>query len=468
MKHLNIALTLIFLSSCSSVPLLESDTVGYFSSATKKISDSSRIPIQKTIGESSSPVVSGTKRSLASEANVPEEDLPADEVEGISSFELNYPPELYEFWIKYFTERDRDRFVRHQANGELFRETVEQILEEHGLPKELFYVGLIESGFNTSIRSHANAVGPWQFIKGTAVRYGLRVDSTLDERRSIHKSTHAAAGYFKDLYNIFGSWELALCAYNAGEYRIINAIRKGRTRDYQELVKKKLLPKETIYYIPKVAAARQLVLNREKYKFSNYTQEKSNGRLYANASSKTMYRPFVWRKVASELNLSHSAFLTLNPDFKTAKVGATSRNPVELYLPSKVDKVLAEEVAPKDIKFQVEDNPKVADEAVAPKTTINYKARRGDNFHALAKRFNVPVAELIEVNKISRGGRNTLYVGQRIKIPSGAKLATYKVRRGDNLTDIAKKHKTSIQQIVSVNNLRSKKIFIGQVLKIPN
>lgn len=452
MKQINIVLLSVLLFSCSTVPYVDSDAVASSFGGIKKNEASKRVPI---------------KRVLASDDTVAEEDLPADEVEGISSFELNYPPKLYDFWLQYFTGKERERFIRHQANGELFRETVEKILEEHGLPKELFYVGLIESGFNTKIRSHANAVGPWQFIKGTAVRYGLRVDKVVDERRNIHKSTHAAAGYFKDLYNIFGSWELALCAYNAGEYRIINAIRKGRTRDYQELVKKNLLPKETVYYIPKVAAARELVLNRDKYKFPSFEQERSNGRLYVNASSKTMYKPFEWKKIANELQLSHSAFLTLNPDLKTTRVTASARNPVEVYLPSRVDKVLAEEVAPKDVKLEIEDNPKIAEE-VAPKTTVTYKARRGDNFHALAKRFNVPVAELIELNKIPRGRKNTLFVGQRIKIPSGVKTISYKVRRGDNLTQIAKKHKTTIQEIIAFNNLRNRKVFVGQVLRIPN
>src|SRR5690606_20591107 len=100
-------------------------------------------------------------------------------------------------------------------------------------------------------------------------RYGLRVDKSVDERQNIHKATAAAARYFRDLYNIFGSWELALCAYNAGEYRIIGAIRKGNTRDYRELVKKGLLPKETIYYIPKVVAAKTIAKKMGRFETKN-------------------------------------------------------------------------------------------------------------------------------------------------------------------------------------------------------
>lgn len=186
------------------------------------------------------------------------------------NFKLQYDKRKFNFWIKYLTVKDKVRFIRHIKNGEKFEKIVLKILKKHGLPKEIFYVGLIESGFNMRIRSRANAVGPWQFMKGTAKEYGLKINSRIDERKNIYKSTEAAAHYFKDLYNIFGSWELALCAYNAGEYKIIRAIRKGNTRDYRKLVKKKLLPKETVYYIPKIAAAMEIFKNRKRYGLPPY------------------------------------------------------------------------------------------------------------------------------------------------------------------------------------------------------
>lgn len=138
------------------------------------------------------------------------EDPVSTVAESEAPFVLDYKEKHYKFWLNYFTNREEARFKRHVKNGLKFKKVVERIFEEEGLPKDLFYVGLIESGYNTHIRSHASAVGPWQFIKGTAKRYNLIVDSELDERRNIFKSTRAAANYFKDLYNIFGSWELAL------------------------------------------------------------------------------------------------------------------------------------------------------------------------------------------------------------------------------------------------------------------
>src|SRR5690606_21088104 len=113
-----------------------------------------------------------------------------------------------------FTVKQRDRFQRFLNNGEEYRHHIEAIFQEYGLPKELYYVGLIESGYYLGARSHASAVGPWQFIRGTGRRYGLRINSDIDERRDLFKSTHSAAQYFKDLHKMFSSWELALAAYN--------------------------------------------------------------------------------------------------------------------------------------------------------------------------------------------------------------------------------------------------------------
>ena len=219
-----------------------------------------------------------------------------------SQLDLNYKKKHYNFWVNYFTKREKARFQRHMLNGDKYSKLVRSIIRSHNLPEDLYYVGLIESGYNTHIRSHASAVGPWQFIKGTATRYGMRVDRYVDERRNVIKSTHAAAKYFKDLYNIFGSWELALCAYNAGEYRIINAIRKGNTRDYRKLVQKNLIPKETIYYIPKVAAAIYLDENRRKYGF---TTGQANQDLL-NAEEVKLTDTFSLKKLSKDINLSFS------------------------------------------------------------------------------------------------------------------------------------------------------------------
>lgn len=373
------------------------------------------------------------------------------EIAASRKLELDHSKKLYKFWIKYFTKRERPRFIRHMANGREYWPVVRKIFKEHGLPQDLFFVGLIESGFNNHIRSRAQAVGPWQFIKGTATRYGLRVNRSIDERSNILKATHAAARYFKDLYNIFGSWELALCAYNAGEYRIINAIRRGNTRDYRQLVKKRLLPKETIYYIPKVVAARDLFSRPTRYGLPK--RKAKNSRAYLNVSSVNLKRSFNVKKVRRKFGISKRKFEMLNPDLKHRVISASRRRPVTIYLPSHVK--VASNVIESDV---------VAEKRSAPSKRRVYLVRRGDSLFKVARKFKTTVSKIKKANKLRR---SKIYVGQRLKLPSTHSV--YIVRRGDTLSRIARKFGTSIKTLVAYNSLnRRGHIFKGQKILIPD
>ena len=141
------------------------------------------------------------------------------------------------------------------------------VIRDAKLPDDLVYVALIESGFSPKAHSRSNAVGYWQFIYGTGKRYGLRIDGYVDERRDPVLSTHAAVNYFKDLYSLFGSWPLALAAYNTGEYRVNRAVLKYYNRDYWYLISKKAIPRETRNYVPKLIAAIRIANNPAKYGF---------------------------------------------------------------------------------------------------------------------------------------------------------------------------------------------------------
>lgn len=380
-------------------------------------------------------------------------------VEDSAQLTLDYKRKHFNFWVNYFQKREKARFLRHIKNGERFKEVVQQIFEEEGLPKDLFYVGLIESGYNTHIRSHASAVGPWQFIKGTATRYGLRVDHSLDERRNIHKATYAAANYFKDLYNIFGSWELALCAYNAGEYRIINAIRRGNTRDYKELVKKRLLPKETIFYIPKVAAAKYLV--EQKKLGSRGHREKS---FYNNAVAIEMDKSFSLSKFAKQIGVSFSTLKKLNPDVRRDWVKKLRRRNSFVYVPTKL-KTIAEAKADKLKGRRV----------IHHSSSRYYKVRRGDSLSRIAAHYGTSISHLKQLNSLHR---SKIYIGQRLKVSGSvarravasksSKYGYHRVRRGENLSLIARKYGMSISHLKRINRMRSSKILIGQRLKIQN
>jgi membrane-bound lytic murein transglycosylase D len=150
---------------------------------------------------------------------------------------------------------------------------IKVILKEHGLPEDLVYVAMIESGFNPKAYSSAKACGPWQFIYETGGRYGLKANFWIDERRDPEKSTIAAAKYLTDLFNQFGHWYLAAAGYNAGEKRVERAIEKHNTNDFWELAKYNALPRETREYIPKLIAASIIAKDPERFGFGGITYD---------------------------------------------------------------------------------------------------------------------------------------------------------------------------------------------------
>ncbi len=378
-----------------------------------------------------------------------------------AKLKLNYENRYFQYWVNYFTKRDRERFIRYLKRAARYDKVVRKIFEEHGLPSDLFFVGLIESGFNIHAFSRAKALGPWQFIKGTAKRYGLRVENQVDERRNIHKATVAAANYFKDLYNIFGSWELALCAYNAGEYRIINAIRKGNTRDYRTLVRKKLLPKETIYYIPKVAAARFLA---KKHGFRNYLKSfRKESREYARGEVFRVGVPFSLRSLAKKAEISYQKLKKFNPDIRRETI-YPGRNSYRLIAPRENLSLLASVIG----KFR--------SNRYAFSQALYYRVMPGDNLSSISLRFNVRVSSLKRWNKI-RGSQifigQKLVVGQQVRkgrniasLERGKKVIYHYVKRGQTLEKIARLYGVSISAIRRLNKVRGDMIRVGQKLKI--
>lgn len=173
-------------------------------------------------------------------------------------------------YIYYFSTDRKEIFSRYLARSTRYLPMIKKIFAEYGLPEDLAYLALVESGFSNRARSSANAVGMWQFIKGTAIRYGLRVDTYIDERRDPEKATHAAAKYLLDLYKQFGSWYLAAASYNCGEGRVQKEIdRNLDAKSYWELVEKYSLPTETSNYVPQMIAATIIAKSPEKYGFRN-------------------------------------------------------------------------------------------------------------------------------------------------------------------------------------------------------
>jgi membrane-bound lytic murein transglycosylase D len=146
---------------------------------------------------------------------------------------------------------------------------MKEVFKRNGLPEDLVYVAMIESGFQMHARSFANAVGPWQFMSGTGRSYSLRIDQWIDERKEPHKATVAAAFYLKELSGIFnGDWYLAAAGYNAGENKILRAINMYNTKDFWELSRGSYLKRETREYVPKLLAAAIIARDPIGYGFS--------------------------------------------------------------------------------------------------------------------------------------------------------------------------------------------------------
>jgi membrane-bound lytic murein transglycosylase D len=174
-----------------------------------------------------------------------------------------------ERFIEYFQTTHRKPFALWLQRSGRYIPMMKEVLKQHGLPEDLVYLALIESGFNPKAYSRRRASGPWQFITRTGKKYGLEVDWWIDERRDPEKSTIAAARHLKDLYDQFSCWYLAAAGYNAGAAKISRAIQRYQTEDFWELTKHKYLKRETRHYVPKMIAAALIAKEPEKYGFTD-------------------------------------------------------------------------------------------------------------------------------------------------------------------------------------------------------
>jgi membrane-bound lytic murein transglycosylase D len=181
-----------------------------------------------------------------------------------------YPIEVnpqVQYFLDLFTGKRRELVTLWVNRSGQYLGMIREVFRSRGLPEDLAYTAMIESGFKPDAVSRAGAKGMWQFMAGTARRYGLRVDSWVDERYDPEKSTVAAAAYLRDLYNQFGSWALAHAAYNAGEMKVIRAMRKTGSSDFWILADSKHLKRETKDFVPQIHAATVIGRDPDRYGF---------------------------------------------------------------------------------------------------------------------------------------------------------------------------------------------------------
>ncbi len=332
------------------------------------------------------------------------EEIEAD-LQASKSFPLVYN-EFVEQWVRYFTGRGKGFFSRWLARSTRYIPIARSILKEQGMPEDLIYLAMIESGFNPIARSRAAAVGPWQFIKGTGQRYDLTVDYWIDERKDIRKSTLAAAKYLKELHQIFGSWYLAAAAYNAGEGKVLFAIRRDKSRNFWELARqKKNFRAETRNYVPKIIAAALVAKNPEKFGFTNIAYEE----------------PISWEnmQVPSGVDLRSVADLT-SSELEILRI-LNSELRRDITPPGSAGYELKVPIGKKELLTANLNKLK----AKKISNIIAHEVKRGENLGAIARRYGANVQSIMELNQIRSAKR--LRIGMELSIPLGDR--EYKPRR---------------------------------------
>lgn len=371
-------------------------------------------------------------------------------------------------WINFFTVRDRARTERFLERGLALKPHIEKILRDNDMPEELFYLAMVESGFVTSAKSRAKAVGVWQFMKGTGRNYGLAVSPYIDERRNWIKSTEAAAGYLRDLNNVFGSWYLALSAYNAGENRIIRTIMKGKSRDFWALAEAGLLPRETMEYVPKFLAAMIVGKNLKKYGFNVTPDETWEEYTVVGVSSGVSLV-----NISSASGIPLSELQHWNRDLIKGITAPTRSGQAEIYIPKRFSDRWQLQA---DAIRRLQPSAKVHYYAKA--TSIGgeasyYVVRNGDSLNSIANKLGTSWRNILRLNGLSR---TRIHVGQRLKYyrnesTTSRQIASYnknhKVKPGESIKSIAKQHRMSVGELLKANGLGNQsKVTIGQRLVV--
>lgn len=300
-------------------------------------------------------------------------------------------------WIDYFRGENWARFSVYLTRSGRFVPMMREMLKDEGLPQDLVYLAMIESGFSTHAYSRAHAVGPWQFIRSTGRIYDLAINSWVDERRDPEKSTRAAIRYLKKLYGDFGDWYLALAAYNAGEGRVFRAVRQSGSRDFWQIAapRRHYLRPETKEYVPKFLAALIIAKNPERFGFGHVRYEEPL------AFETVRVRGPLGLDVAGDLagGQVHEV-RRLNPELT---LGMTPHGSYTLKIPPGTKQAfqLALVQLPPEEKVRL----------------VYHTVRRGDAIWKIARRYGVGRDDLLAANNLTLRKARYLKVGQSLVVP---------------------------------------------------
>lgn len=372
-----------------------------------------------------------------------------------------------EFYLNLFQNKQRRYFERWLSRSTKYLPYIQEQLREAGLPEDLAYLAMIESGFNPSAYSKSHAVGMWQFMRPTGKSYGLRINSWVDERRDPEKATKAAIAYLSFLYNEFDSWYLAVAAYNAGEGKIGRGIKKYKTNDFWKLAGKKYLKLETKRYVPKLIATIIIAKDPEKYGFTDVEYKQPE--------------QFDVISVPPRTDLTAVA---LASNFSVKTIRKLNNELLKNYTPSGQKSYSLK--IPKDTYDLVAKNLS----RLHPVVTTDFKThivRKGDTLTAICRRYNLSKTTLLKANNLHSA---KLLAGQRLRIPyqatkyvllkngetpekrfAGTKkdgqLYLHAIKKGETLSRVAKLYNVPIEVIMQWNNLDNMhKITAGQHLAL--
>ena len=342
------------------------------------------------------------------------EDTDSETLDSVETLDFDVPiirtPKIDKH-VQIFSSRIRDRFEVWLNRMERHRPMAERIFAEFNLPADLVFLSLVESGFSTNAVSRAKAVGPWQFIKPTAKAYGLRVDNWIDERRDPVKSTLAAAQYLRDLHQLFGSWPLAMAAYNAGERKVGRALVRAQADDFWGLTDTKLLKRETKEYVPRFLAAALIAKDPSRFGF---TIPPPTPLEYEEV---VLTRPLHLRTAARATGVSYQELKALNPELRK---DLTPPDPVyHLKVPVGSKTTLLNNLGTYEGWTLVH--------------AVRYQIRRGDTWALLASRHGTTITAILEANALDKSDKpkpgEWLLLPQPKKAPVRASRALAKLSR---------------------------------------
>jgi membrane-bound lytic murein transglycosylase D len=370
--------------------------------------------------------------------------------------------------IRQFQTVEREFFISSYQRSAMYRPIILRELKKAGLPEELAWLPLVESGFKINALSSARALGLWQFIPSTGYKYGLNRDDWVDERMDIEKSTRAAIDYLKELHTMFGDWLTVLAAYNCGEGRVMRTIASQHINyldRFWDLYRK--LPYETARYVPRFLATILVIKDPQKYGI-DLGVPKMEALSYEIVEVKKSMR---LQDIAQKLETPEETLNILNAELRHR---ITPDRPYILRVPT----TMAERLI--DVIDEIPQAEKLRESHLSKRAVIRHKVRGGESLASIAIKYNISVATLVDYNHLSKKHRPV--AGQRLNVPiqmakvagsttkSKAKTADntfhHKVQKGDTLASLARKYDTTVTELRKSNLLENDTLKIDQMLRI--